>query len=76
MGSANGRRRYNVTSSFIGRAHTQNDTCCQINNCDPKVQINVTIQLKNMITLHIAADTPREGQTDYEYDEIYLIISM
>ena len=25
MGSANERRRYNVTSSLIGRAHTQND---------------------------------------------------
>ena len=27
MGTANERRRYNVTSSFIGWAHTQNDPC-------------------------------------------------
>ena len=27
MGSANERRCYNVTPSFIGWAHAQNDTC-------------------------------------------------
>ena len=27
MGSANERRRYNVTASLIGWAHTQNDPC-------------------------------------------------
>ena len=27
MGSANERRRYYVTPSLIGRAHTQNDPC-------------------------------------------------
>ena len=27
MGSANERRRYNVTSSLVGRAHNQNETC-------------------------------------------------
>ena len=30
MHPANGRRRYNVTSSLIGWAHTQNDPCCGI----------------------------------------------
>ena len=29
MGSANERRRYNVTWSLIGWAHTQNDPCKQ-----------------------------------------------
>ena len=27
MGAANGRRRYNATSSLMGWAHTQNDPC-------------------------------------------------
>ena len=31
-GSANERCRYNVTSSHIGRAHTQNDLCTLVNN--------------------------------------------
>ena len=30
MGSANERRRYNVTSSLIGWAHTQNHSSCII----------------------------------------------
>ena len=31
MGSANERWRYNVTSSLIGCAHTQNDPCITYN---------------------------------------------
>ena len=31
MGSANERRRYIVTSSLIGWAHTQNDPCISVN---------------------------------------------
>ena len=35
MGPANEKRRYNVTSSLIGSAHTQNDPCCQL--CTPVI---------------------------------------
>ena len=32
MGSANERRRYYVTPPLIGRAHTQNDLCTDMDN--------------------------------------------
>ena len=35
MGSANERRRYIVTSSLIGWAHTQNDNCATYWNEPP-----------------------------------------
>ena len=47
MGPANERRRYTVTPSLIGWAHTQNDPCSRFINLYPvklKIAIEIYIQ--------------------------------
>ena len=46
MGSANERRRYDVTSSLIGWAHTQNAPCCSAVFGSPLWPVGMTTMLR------------------------------
>ena len=66
MGSANGRRRYYVTPSLIGRTHTQNDPSfviaalneilCYIEQCDNDISMYLDNRCPNSVQL--AASKP------------------
>ena len=50
MGSANERRRYNVTSSLIGWAHSQNYPC----TCSMHTVICLPLDIHRMLCLHMS----------------------
>ena len=76
MGSADERRRYNVTSSLIGWTHAQNDQCkwnvrgCRSSNIFWKIEIFLVWELLSILICGLSNGSRYDNSKYYTYEVI------